>query len=407
MIIEIKIPSPGESVNEVVITQWLVKEGSYVEKDQEIAEIESDKATLPLISEDNGTIHILAEEGKTVEVESVACTIDTKGPKPTETKHITEEKSKPVKPKEEIHLEQEAIQKLETNIKATPLAYEIMKQHGLNINDILSGLRKISAEDVQAVLNNQQQTQATPETTRTATRNEMSPLRKKISERLVAVKNQTAMLTTFNEVDMSALIRVRNLYKEDFQKKYGIKLGYMSFFAKAVAIALGEFSSVNAMIDGEELVYFNYVDLGIAVQTDKGLMVPVIRDAGNLDIPALEVSIFNLAEKARTHKIAIDEMSGGTFTITNGGVFGSLFSTPIINPPQGGILGMHNIVERPVAVNGKVEIRPMMYIALTYDHRIIDGRDSVLFLKRVKELVESPQSMLYKGNDINKQLLGL
>ena len=402
--IEIKIPSPGESISKVVIANWLVAPGSYVEKDQEIAELESEKATLPLLASESGTVNFLFEAGTTVDVGSVACTIDTTA-KPV-GKKVEVQKDISAKAEEKKVVSKKVA--AEGNVKITPLAQELMHENNLNVDDIISGLRKISAEDVRAVVNLMQNPQVNVrQGERVEDKIEMTSLRKKLSERLVAVKNQTAMLTTFNELDMSAIIEIRNKYKNEFQKKYDIKLGFMSFFAKAVALALKEFKNVNSRLEGNTLIYPNYVDLTIAVQTDKGLMVPVIRNADQLLIHELERSIFDMAEKARKHKISLEEMAGGTFTITNGGVFGSLLSTPILNPPQSAILGMHNIVERPVAVNGKVEIRPMMYIAMSYDHRVLDGKDSVLFVKRVKELLENPGFMFYHGNDPIKQLLGL
>ena len=406
--VEIKIPSPGESISKVVIASWLVTTGTYVEKDQEIAELESEKATLPLLATEAGTVNLLFEAGTTVDVGSVACTIDTSSSKPSKkevqnSKTVLQNNQK--KEKENVV----PVKKSEAgNIKITPLAQELMTENNLNVDDIIAGLRKITADDVRSVVNFKQNNQVfVNQVERVEERVEMTPLRKKLSERLVAVKNQTAMLTTFNELDMSSIIEIRNKYKDQFQKKYDIKLGFMSFFAKAVALTLKEFKNVNSRLEGDNLVYPNFVDLTIAVQTDKGLMVPVIRNADQLLIHELERAIFDMAEKARKHKISLEEMAGGTFTITNGGVFGSLLSTPILNPPQSAILGMHNIVERPVAVNGKVEIRPMMYIAMSYDHRVLDGKDSVLFVKKVKELLENPGFMFYGGNDPVRQLLGL
>ncbi len=406
--IEIKVPSPGESISKVIIANWLVAPESYVEKDQEIAELESEKATLPLLATEAGVITFLFEAGSTVDVGAVACTINPAA-KPVAAKVSEVQKSSKSKiEKKEADIAPGKKATGTENVKITPLAQELMNENKLNVEDIISGLRKITADDVRLVMSSKSNRQVSAEQSeRTEDRIEMTSLRKKLSERLVAVKNQTAMLTTFNELDMSGLVGIRNRYKEDFQKKYGVKLGFMSFFAKATALALKQFRNVNARIDGDAIIYSNFVDLGIAVQTDKGLMVPVIRNADQLLIPELELSIFEIAEKARKHKISLEEMAGGTFTITNGGVFGSLFSTPILNPPQTAILGMHNIVDRPVAVNGKVEIRPMMYVAMSYDHRVLDGKDSVLFVKKVKELIENPGFMSFEGSDPVKQILGL
>ncbi len=427
---EVKIPSPGESITEVEITQWLVEDGDQVEKDQEIAEIESDKATLPLIAEDAGKISIQVQENETVQVGTVACTIDTA----REGKVKKQEEDQPPKnkdqgkapakgPKEnnkftdkQENTTPEARKKnraeSKENVKITPVARKIMKTHKLSVDDVLKGLRKINKEDVEAVLGykdkpGQEKTPAPEPGSREKERKKMSQLRKRLGQRLVSVKNETAMLTTFNEVDMSKVMKLRKKYQKAFMDKHGVKLGFMSFFTKAATIALSHFPNVNAMIDGDEVVHFQYQDIGIAVQTEKGLMVPVIRNAGDLDLASIEKSILELAGKARDFKLSIDEMSGGTFTITNGGIFGSMLSTPIINPPQAGILGLHNIVERPVAVQGKVEIRPIMYLALSYDHRLIDGKDSVQFLVAIKELIEGPSRMLFPGNDPEKELLGI
>ncbi|MFZ5939638.1 MAG: 2-oxoglutarate dehydrogenase complex dihydrolipoyllysine-residue succinyltransferase [Bacteroidota bacterium] len=419
MILEIKIPSPGESISEVQIASWFVKDGDYVSKNQEIGEVESEKATLPLIAGQSGRISILKEGGGTAAVGEVVCTIDTSVAAPaTETKKeaVPEAKDKKPDPAKQEKVVETVVKSDEPmqvttgpEAKATPLAKRMMEENGIRIEEVIQGLRKLSAADVKAVIDSRGQADPAAftavENSRESVRNKMSPLRKKLSDRLVAVKNQTAMLTTFNEADMSAIMKLRNQYQAAFTTKHGIKLGFMSFFAMAAAAALKEFPAVNSYLEGDEIVSPEYVDIGIAVQTEKGLMVPVVRNAESLGLAGLEKAIAALAEKARKNRISIEEMSGGTFTITNGGVFGSMLSTPILNPPQSAILGMHNIIERPVAVSGKVEIRPMMYLALSYDHRIIDGRDSVGFLKRIKEYIEEPVNLLYQGKNPEKTLL--
>lgn len=417
MIIEIKIPSPGESIAEVELANWFIEDGGFVEKDQEIGEIESEKATLPLLAEDSGKIKILAQVGETLAVGAVACTIDTSAKGKTKT-----EKEKITKPAEEI-TELPAgpgqPEKLETvsesayeKVKVSPVAKKMMEEHNLKVEDIIKGLKRITKKEVKQVtsLNNQEYSIAEEnkkESTRETKKKKMSLLRKKLGERLVSVKNETAMLTTFNEADMSGVIRIRKKYQQQFTEKHGIKLGFMSFFTKAVTDALKAYPSVNSMIDGENIITFNYSDIGIAVQTDKGLMVPVLRNTESKTMAEIELIIKELADKARRNRISMDEMSGGTFTITNGGLFGSMLSTPILNPPQAGIFGMHNIVERPVAIDGKVEIRPIMYLALSYDHRLVDGRDSVGFLVKVKEFIETPIQLLFEGMDPERILLGL
>lgn len=408
MIIEVKVPSPGESISQVVVANWLVSDGSYVKKDMEIAELESDKATLPLIATSNGKLKILVDAGSNIAVDATACTIDDSFEPPVDLK-INEknivEPSKEIEKKNENNIIQNNNNNVHEDIKITPLAQKIMDNNNLSVDDIINGLRKINSKDVENVILNINNQKYNVTTERKEDKIQMSSLRKKLSERLVAVKNQTAMLTTFNEVDLTEIIKIRTKFKDEFLKNNGVKLGFMSFFAKAVAISLKQFPVVNSRIENDEFVYPNYVDLGIAVQTDKGLMVPIIKNADKLTIAQLEKQIFTMAEKARNKKITIDEMQGGTFTITNGGVFGSLLSTPILNPPQTAILGMHNIVDRPVAISGKVEIRPMMYIALSYDHRVIDGKDSVLFLKKIKELLENPVYLFSDNlNFYNEQL---
>lgn len=414
MIIDIKIPSPGESINEVELATWHVKSGDRVEKDMEIASIESDKATLDLISEESGKIEILVEEGQTIAVGEIACKIDTEAKGKAIT--IDKEEGYTEKHEEQSVAKTAAVDEPKTetpvkeehkNVKITPVAQKMMQANNLNIDDVLAGLKRIGKKEIEQIASTPFAETKIENTERQEERKKMSNLRKKISERLVYVKNQTAMLTTFNEIDMSATMQLRKRYKEAFINKHGVKLGFMSIFTKAASIALEQYPAVNSMIDENEIISYNYADIGIAVQTPKGLMVPVIRDTQDKDIPQLEKDIFAMAEKAKAGKISIDDLSGGTFTITNGGVFGSLLSTPILNPPQSGILGMHNIVERPIAVSGKVEIRPMMYIALSYDHRIIDGKDSVGFLKTIKELIENPSLLFTNGSSYEEKMLGL
>ncbi len=405
MALEIKIPSPGESITEVELTSWFVEDGALVRKNQEVGEIESEKATLPLIAEQAGQLRILVTEGETVRVGTVVATIDTS----VEVDEPVEKQSETA-PKTEIPPSSQApapAEKPLETVKVTPVAREMMDHEGLSIDDILKGLRKISASDVKRVM----QQSSTPnvavrrEASREEDRKKMSQLRKKISERLVAVRNETAMLTTFNEADMSAIMAIRKKHQEQFVQIHGIKLGLMSFFTKAVTEALMLFPSVNSYLDGDEVVTPAYCDIAIAVQTDKGLTVPVIRNAEAMGLAEIERRIADLAERARKARLGIEEMTGGTFTISNGGIYGSMLSTPILNPPQSGILGMHNIIERPMAIGGKVEVRPMMYIALSYDHRVIDGKDSVGFLKAVKEFIEEPSRMLFQGGSAEQHLL--
>ena len=396
MLLEMKVPSPGESISEVEIAEWLVEDGEFVEKDQSIAEIDSDKATLELPAEESGTIKIVVGDGETVAVGDVVCIIDTSAKGESKLKST----------KEEVVVDTpKSVLKSNVDLdgaKATPLASAMISEHDISTNDLKgtgeSG--KITKNDVLEALNGNSTTGP-----RGTSRKKMSSLRRKIASRLVTVKNETAMLTTFNEVDMTAIFQIRKKYKEQFKEKYGVGLGFMSFFTKSVTTALQEFKDVNAMIDGNEVIHHNYTDIGIAVSAPKGLMVPVVRNAELMNFQEIESEIKRLAVKARDGKITINEMLGGTFTITNGGVFGSMLSTPIINPPQSAILGMHNIVERPIAIDGKVEIRPIMYVALSYDHRIIDGRESVGFLVRVKECLENPVEHLMGGDD--KCYLGL
>ena len=397
MILEMKVPSPGESITEVEIADWLVQDGDYVEKDQAIAEVDSDKATLELPAEASGTITLQAEVGDAIAVGAVVCLIDTEAEKPAgaATTPTVEKKETPTAPKEDTE-----------NYAAgapSPAAKKILYEKGIDVVSIQGTGRngRITKEDaVQAV-----PSMGTPTGDRPLQRKKMSLLRRKVAERLVAAKNETAMLTTFNEADMSAIFDLRKEYKENFQDKHGVGLGFMSFFTKAVVRALQQFPDVNSMIDGNEQILFDYCDISVAVSGPKGLMVPVVRNAENMSFSEIENEIKTLAIRARDGKITVDEMTGGTFTISNGGVFGSMLSTPIINPPQSGILGMHNIIQRPVAVDGKVEIRPMMYLALSYDHRIIDGKESVGFLVAVKEALEDPINLLMDGNA--KKALGM
>lgn len=428
MLVEIKVPTPGESITEVELGKWLVADGDYVEKDQEVAEIESDKATLTLSAAESGQIKILVQEGDRIAVGTIACTVDTSissGKKTSSPEKKTKEKtvkeetsvnSIPVK----VYVEQEIAAPEESKIKVTSVALKMMEENNLSMEEVLSGLRRISKGDIEAVLLLPKESKliskgsvssapfAEPfEASRVEKREKMTSLRRKLSERLVAVKNETAMLTTFNEIDMSRVMEMRTRLQNKFVEKYGLKLGFMSLFSKAVAEAMQFHPSINSQINGEEIVSPAFVDIGIAVQTPKGLMVPIIRNAESKTIAEIEIELKELAEKARNKKISVEELTGGTFTITNGGTFGSLLSTPIINPPQSAILGMHNIVERPVAMNGQVVIRPMMYVALSYDHRIIDGKDSVGFLVKVKELIENPERMLTNGRNADEVLLGI
>ncbi|WP_167618433.1 2-oxoglutarate dehydrogenase complex dihydrolipoyllysine-residue succinyltransferase [Maribellus sediminis] len=415
MIVEIKVPSPGESITEVEIGSWLVEDGAVVRKDQEIAEVESDKATLTIVASEAGKIAHKAAEGESVEVGAVVCTIDTSvAPAPkkeaAQAEAKAEEEAQPEEKKEVAPATEVKASEEFDKVKVTSVAKEMMKEHGLSVDDVISGLKRLGKKEVEAAMEAPKSAETfVPKkvASRDEERERMSSLRRKLSARLVSVKNETAMLTTFNEIDMSFVMDMRKTYQQKFIDKHGFKLGFMSFFTKAVAVAAEFHPMVNAQIDGDEIVIPQFVDVGIAVSTPKGLMVPIVRNAESKSIPEIELEIKELAEKARTKKISVDELSGGTFTITNGGVFGSLLSTPIINPPQSAILGMHNIVERPVAVNGQVVIRPMMYVALSYDHRIIDGKDSVGFLVKVKEMIENPERMFTNGKDAGELLLGI
>lgn len=397
MILEMKVPSPGESITEVEIAEWLVEDGDYVEKDQAIAEVDSDKATLELPAEQSGIITLKAEVGDAVEVGAVVCLIDTGAAKPEGG--ASKEKAPKAEIKEVPKKEENPASKKATYASGTPspAAKKILGEKGIDANTVKGSGRdgRITKDDaVNAV-----PSMGTPTGgSRGERRSKLSMLRRKVAERLVSVKNETAMLTTFNEVDMSPIFELRKQYKEAFKEKHGVGLGFMSFFTLAVVRALELFPSVNSMIDGKEMLSYDYCDISIAVSGPKGLMVPVIRNAENLTFRGVESEVKRLAIRAREGEITVDEMTGGTFTITNGGVFGSMLSTPIINPPQSAILGMHNIVERPIAKDGHVIIAPIMYVALSYDHRIIDGKESVGFLVAVKEALENPEELLMENN---------
>lgn len=423
MSVEIKVPSPGESVSEVEIAGWLVEDGDYVEKDQEIVELDSDKATLALPAEESGIVSIKVGDGESVEVGQVIGSIDTDAKKPdsgdkakdSDDKKKEEKDGSSNKKDEKEKSEKEASPKKEEESKEektyasgspSPAARKIMDEKGVDAKNVKGTGRdgRITKEDAEKA----EASMGTPGTAeRPSERKRMSSLRRKLAERLVSVKNETAMLTTFNEVDMQPIFELRKKYKEEFKEKHGVSLGFMSFFTKAVVRALKEFPQVNSMIDGDELVTYDYQDISIAVSGPKGLMVPVLRNAENMSFAGIEKEIKRLADRVREGKVTVDEMTGGTFTITNGGVFGSMLSTPILNPPQSAILGMHNIVERPVAIEGKIDIRPIMYVALSYDHRVIDGRESVGFLVAVKEALENPQEHLMGGDDVVKKALDL
>lgn len=423
MIIEIKVPSPGESINEVQVAAWLVEDGDFVEKDQDIVEIDSDKATLPLASPEDGKIKIVVEEGETIEINTVIAQVDTsqKGEKKTTSKKVEKavEKEEVKKTEEVIKTESVKPEKSDVDLTISPLARKLMEENNVSEIDFVEFLKaqRVSKSDIEYFLKEKDNISSSPKAVapslnswkggRNEEHKKTSMLRKKLAQRLVSVKNETAMLTTFNEVNMTPIMNIRKKYKELFKEQHGIGLGFMSFFTKAVTEAISHFPQINAQFDGEEIVSYDYVDVSIAVSAPKGLVVPVIRNAEMLSLAEIEIRIKELAIKARDGKITLEEMQGGTFTITNGGVFGSMLSTPIINPPQSAILGMHNIVERPIAVNGKVEIHPIMYVAVSYDHRLVDGRESVGFLVKVKEMLENPERMLYGGKEGVEVLLGL
>lgn len=416
MAIEIKVPTVGESISEVTLVKWHKKDGEWANRDEVIAELESEKATFELNAEQAGVIKIIAPEGATLNIGDVVCSIDTEATKPEGAEKTTDDRPQTMEEKPA------AVEKGQTtdngqrttasqpsvDVKATPVAAAIIADKKVDVKAVTaSGSNgRIMKQDVMDALNNPGRKPGTELFARNDREQKMSNLRKTISRRLVEAKNTTAMLTTFNEVDMSAIMDIRKKYKDKFKELHGVNLGFMSFFTKACTFALQEWPSVNAYIDGENIIYHDYCDISIAVSAPKGLVVPVIRNAESLSMAGIEAAVVDLATKAKDNKLTIEEMTGGTFTITNGGIFGSMMSTPIINIPQSAILGMHNILERPMAVNGQVVIRPMMYLALSYDHRIIDGRESVGFLVRVKELLENPALLLF-GKDPVKSLLEL
>lgn len=392
-----KVPSPGESISEVEIAEWLVKDGDFVEKDQTIAEVDSDKATLDLPAEESGIITLKAEEGDAVAVGQVVCLIDTSAKAPKKNK--VKQDDEPVEVIKSIEEPKEIISE-DSFAKGTPspAASKILTEKNIPISSVNGSGRggRITKDDALKALPKVDLNAIVKD--RNIESKKLSMLRRKVAQRLVAVKNQTAMLTTFNEVNMTPIFDLRKKFKDEFKDKHGVGLGFMSFFTKATVQALQEYPDVNSMIDGDQQIKYDFFDISIAVSGPKGLMVPVVRDAQNLTFSGIEKEIKRLAVRARDGEITVDEMTGGTFTITNGGVFGSMLSTPIINPPQSAILGMHNIVERPVAVDGKVEVHPIMYLALSYDHRIIDGKESVGFLVKIKEALENPESELMGGN---------
>ncbi|KQR94533.1 2-oxoglutarate dehydrogenase [Chryseobacterium sp. Leaf180] len=409
-ILEMKVPSPGESITEVEIATWLVKDGDYVEKDQPIAEVDSDKATLELPAEESGVITLKAEEGDVVQVGQVVCLIDRDAAKPSGGEAAApaekkEETPKAEDPKKEEPKKEEAPKPAATSYATgapSPAAKKILDEKGIEASQILGSGRdgRISKSDAELAAKPAMGGSSLSATgSRSTTTTKLSVLRRKIAQRLVSVKNETAMLTTFNEVDMSEIFRLRKQYKDEFAQKHGVGLGFMSFFTKAVTRALQMYPDVNASIDGDFKVNYDFCDISVAVSGPKGLMVPVLRNAENMSFRSIEANIKDLATKVRDGKITVDEMTGGTFTITNGGTFGSMLSTPIINPPQSAILGMHNIIQRPVAVDGQVVIRPMMYVAMSYDHRIIDGKESVGFLVAVKEGIDNPVEFLMGGDE--------
>ena len=395
MSIEIKIPSPGESITHVQLVKWLITDGDEVEKDQEIVEIDSDKASFPLAAPNDGIVRILVAEGETIAVGTVIATIEPG----------TGKEKAPLSKKIETPV---AVASRE--VPVSPLAGKLLEENKVTKEEItsFSGEKRITKKEIELYLKSKKEKQpVSKQVSREVEKKKLSMLRLKVAERLVSVKNETAMLTTFNEVNMRAFLDIKKRFNEPLKEKFGAGIGIVSFFIKAVTLALKDFPQVNSMIDGEEQLIFHYADIGIAVSAPKGLVVPVLRNAESLSLPEIEAKIKEMAVKARENKITIDEMLGGTFTITNGGVFGSLLSTPILNPPQSAILGLHKIMDRPIAVDGKVEIHPMMYLALSYDHRIIDGRESVGFLVRIKEYIEDPLKMLTEGEDPLKILLHL
>lgn len=404
--IDIKVPTVGESISEVSLVKWLKKEGDYVNRDEILCELESEKATFELNAEQAGILHIVAAEGATLAIGDLACSIDETAAKPEGVPATPAPVAKAATPAPVPA--QSAPAAAQSDVKATPVAQAIMSEKQVKPTEVKGSgsLGRIMKQDVLQALTNPGRKGGDEAFSRNTKPEKMSNLRKTVSRRLVEAKNSTAMLTTFNEVDMTRIMEVRKEYKDTFKESHGVNLGFMSFFAKACCIALQEWPAVNAYIDGDNILYHDYCDISIAVSAPKGLVVPVIRNAESMSMADIEKQVVVLAKKARDNKLSPDEMAGGTFTITNGGVFGSLMSTPIINIPQSAILGMHKIQDRPMAINGKVEIRPMMYLALSYDHRIIDGRESVGFLVRVKELLERPELLLL-GKDPVKALLEL
>lgn len=426
MIIEVKVPTPGESITEVELSNWLVADGDLVRKDQELAEVESDKATLSLIAPESGKITFLIQAGQTVKVNSIACTIDTSvevpdapaapAPQPASKPAAPVDQAKPASVASASTTKDQAdpvtsSKGEDVKIRTTPLARSMMAAENLSADEVLKGLKRLSSKEVGLILALREgrldAVSVAQSTERTEVRKAMTQLRKQLSKRLVKVKNETAMLTTFNEVDMSALMDLRKSYQDAFVKKHGFKIGLNSFFLKAAAQALMKFPVINSIIDGDDIITPSYVDISVAMQSPKGLLVPVIRNVHAKSLAEIERDMQEMAEKARSAKVSLEEMSGGTFTITNGGTYGSMMSTPLINPPQSAILGMHNIVDRPVAVKGQIVIRPMMYVALSYDHRLIDGKDSVSFLVEVKKLIENPVSLVFGGKNPEEALLGL
>jgi 2-oxoglutarate dehydrogenase E2 component (dihydrolipoamide succinyltransferase) len=422
MAIEIKVPSVGESINEVTLTKWLKNDGDWVERDEVIAELESEKATFEINAEQQGILHTVAKENDTLKIGDIACTIDDKAEKPSSgDQEINRDKGevksklpkadvtksstkKEARPEEKKQVQQAPLR----DVKATPVAAAILADKKIDLKTVTptGSNGKITKHDVMGALTNPGRVPGNELFSRGNRIEKMSNLRRTISRRLVEAKNTTAMLTTFNEVDMSPIVELRTKYKELFKKQHEVNLGFMSFFTKACCFALQEWPAVNAGIDADNIIYHDYCDISIAVSSPKGLVVPVIRNAESLSMAEIEKEVVQLATKAKESKLTIEEMTGGTFTITNGGIFGSLMSTPIINIPQSAILGMHNIVERPIAVKGQVVIKPMMYLAVSYDHRIIDGRESVSFLVRLKEMLENPEQLLF-GKDPIKALLQL
>ena len=423
MKVEITVPSPGESITEVQIAEWLVGNGDHVEENQDIVEIDSDKATLSIAAQATGKLKILVQEGETVEIDSVIGHIDTKAKgkkskpsKETEKEQVVEKpkKKEPEVKEPEAKDEESEIPMPVVDLNISPVARKLMAEKDMSEKDIINFLQhhRIGKADIEYISDNRSADKSVEISTswsggRESSRTKMTMLRKRLSQRLVSVKNETAMLTTFNEVNMTPIMNIRKKYKEVFAKQHGIGLGFMSFFTKAVTEAMAYFPQINSQINGDEVLSFEYVDISIAISAPKGLVVPILRNAESMSLAKIEQEIKNLANKARENKLTLEEMTGGTFTITNGGVFGSMMSTPIINPPQSAILGMHNIVERPIAVDGKVEIHPMMYIAMSYDHRIIDGKESVGFLVKVKELLENPERMIFGAKDPMEVLLGV